>query len=541
LLVLLVLLVLVLRLWHCTGPFYDPLHQRVHLFFGVYPLPGKGPASDQGGFRFWQHVVSNDSVFWRRLPDAIVPDDSHACDATGAHSGSVTLVHGDPVILYTGSLAPAAGQPVDSQGEQVQCIARPLDRDRDPDLVHWNRTGPLGMRRPQAGEKNFRDDTTAWQTTRSTDGLVEWRVGVGASMNISGQQRGVAAVYRSADNLTTFDPKPVLVLHGVDADLVPLPSMWECPDIFRVNASGAVDLLWALKFSAAPHDYYALGDMVTGFANARASRTARIDHGSSFYASKSFVDGAGRRILWAWVKEERACPRSGYCSLQSLPRVVTTETFVQGATHGGMHSWPVLRFAPLPELAMLRDVAGGVNKTGVQLKAGQLLTLPVKSPHMELVVTVQRDQLARCTANRENPAGTDGSLELIVLRSEDGEEQTIVRLSQYINETAPPMKPATVVVAIDRSLSGPTASNKTMPLLSTPCWLADEAVEPMLKIQIFVDATIVEVFVNGGRVAMTSRVYPSANTSGQIGLRSRGGCAQLLASVEAYTLRTIWL
>ena len=67
----------------------------------VYP-----PASFRGGFRFWSHVVSQDMVFWSRLPDAIVP--STACDATGCHSGSTTTVAGVPTILYTGSQRPLA-------------------------------------------------------------------------------------------------------------------------------------------------------------------------------------------------------------------------------------------------------------------------------------------------------------------------------------------------------------------------------------------------------------------------------------------------
>ena len=52
-----------------------------------------------------------DQVLWKRLPDALVPDLAHRCDATGAHSGSVTLVGGDPVKLYTGSLPSATGRP----------------------------------------------------------------------------------------------------------------------------------------------------------------------------------------------------------------------------------------------------------------------------------------------------------------------------------------------------------------------------------------------------------------------------------------------
>ena len=48
-----------------------------------------------------------------------------------------------------------------------------------------------------------------------------------------------------------------------------------------------------------------------------------------------------------------------------------------------------------------------------------------------------------------------------------------------------------------------------------------------------------EVFVNGGRVAMTSRVYPR-NSLGGLALVAEG-CAMELESVDAFQLGSIWL
>ena len=513
------------------GPFYDPLHGRVHLFFGVYPEPGLGPAKDQGGFRFWQHAVSNDTVYWRRLPDAIVPDGSE-CDATGAHSGSTTIVNGDPVILYTGSLAAPAGSPPEATGAQVQCMARPKDRT-DPDLKDWLRTGPLPLKAPQGNFRgNFRDDTTGWQTT--VNGTKEWRVAVGASMNFSGP-RGVAAVYRSED-FRTFDPEPVAIIHGVDSQMLKLPNMWECPDLFQVDAP-SIGELWALKFSADPgmQDYYVLGEMITNFVNAKAwpgKGPALIDYGSSYYASKSFEDKDGRRIIWAWVKEETECPRTERCSLQSLPRVVSVETMTIGP-----RDHQILKFSPLPELKKLRNATTSLNETKVQLKQGELFVLPVRSPHAELRVTVRREELARCN---------ESALQLITLRSEGGAEQTTVRLGNLTaGSSAVHGRPADVRISIDRSKSAvPAASDSAVDSptahLSAQCTLQPDAkVEPLVDIHVYVDATIMEVFVQGGRVAMTTRVYPT-NTNGGLALMSEG-CAMELETVEAHALGSIWL
>lgn len=520
------------------GPFYDELHQRVHLFFGVYPLPGHGPAKDQGGFRFWQHVVSNDTVFWRRVPDAIVPDGSQ-CDATGAHSGSTSIINGEPTILYTGSLAAKPGSAPGSQGAQVQCMARPKDRN-DPDLAEWVRTGPLALQPPQAGQRNFRDDTTAWSA--SLDGKQEWRVGVGASMNISGVTRGVVGVYRSPD-FVNFDPEPVQIIHGVDSRLPsirgtpPLPQMWECPDLFPVHADGIPEI-WVLKFSADPgmRDYYVLGQMLTSFVN--ATQPALIDHGSSYYASKSFVDKLGRRILWAWVKEETSCPRSQHCSLQSLPRVVGVETL-----RVGPHDTQHLRFSPLPELAKLRNTASGqsVDLSSVRLAQDKLMLLPLQSLNMEVKVTILREQLARCSG--------EASLSLLVLRSKNGVEHTSIRLSNLEpgNNTLHG-HPGSVTATVDRSKSaarepfgsdGTTVAPPPAPPLTASCWLSpDSQTEPELTLHVFVDSTIVESFVNSGRVAMTTRVYPH-NNDGTAALLAHG--CDITVHVEAYTLRSIWV
>ena len=278
-------------------------------------------------------------------------------------------------------------------------------------------------------------------------------------------------------------------------------------DFFRVNATN-IGELWALKFSADPgyRDYYALGQMITDFVNAKSPQL--IDHGSSYCefaqhslasilcvwsslrcrlnsacadASKSFQDGQGRRVIWAWVREEMECPKTRRCSLQSLPRVVTAETM-----RVGPHDRQQLKFTPLPELSRLRDTASAFHKAGLTLEQGRLFTLPLRSPHAELAVTVRRSELARCSGF--------GALHLLVLRSEDGAEQTSIRLGNLTNGSSSLHgRPGSVSVSIDRSKSTRhTGVNADPPpKLAASCWLAaDAAEEPTLAISIFVDATI---------------------------------------------------
>lgn len=46
------------------GPMWDPVHEKFHLFYGVYPPPDQGP--DLGGYRFWAHAISDDLAHWKR-------------------------------------------------------------------------------------------------------------------------------------------------------------------------------------------------------------------------------------------------------------------------------------------------------------------------------------------------------------------------------------------------------------------------------------------------------------------------------------------
>ena len=54
----------------------------------------------------------------------------------------------------------------------------------------------------------------------------------------------------------------------------------------------------------------------------------------------------------------------------------------------------MLKSAPFPELRLLRDLTTAyVGRVRVN---NQLLLLPVRSPHAEMVVSIDRGQLARC-------------------------------------------------------------------------------------------------------------------------------------------------
>ena len=62
--------------------------------------------------------------------------------------------------------------------------------------------------------------------------------------------------------------------------------------------------------------------------------------------------------------------------------------------------------------------------------------------------------------------------------------------------------------------------------------------EDVVTFHVFIDRSSVELFVNGGRLVMTGRIYPSETSQG-IKLFAEGGILTVL-SVEAWTLQDIW-
>ena len=62
--------------------------------------------------------------------------------------------------------------------------------------------------------------------------------------------------------------------------------------------------------------------------------------------------------------------------------------------------------------------------------------------------------------------------------------------------------------------------------------------EQTLKLRIFLDRSVVEVFAND-RVCLASRIYPTRADSRGLTLFARGGSARL-SSLDAWEMRSIW-
>ncbi|MHB8972371.1 MAG: GH32 C-terminal domain-containing protein [Pirellulaceae bacterium] len=215
---------------------------------------------------------------------------------------------------------------------------------------------------------------------------------------------------------------------------------------------------------------------------------------NSFFAPESLLDDQGRRIMWAWIFDNPGFAMRteiGWSGTMSLPRVLTLGD-------DGM-----LRMDPPVEIERLRY--HGQAKTNLAIQADSDLALEgVGGNSIEL--------------NLEMTANDAAQFGVKVCCSPGGEEQTLV----YYDAVEKKLK-------VDTNTSSVTEGAKSIE--AGPLELSSN--EP-LKLRIFVDKSVVEVFANS-RQAVMRRIYPSRADSVGVVLFSRGGPASV-TTLEAWDM-----
>ena len=207
---------------------------------------------------------------------------------------------------------------------------------------------------------------------------------------------------------------------------------------------------------------------------------------NSFFAPESLLDGKGRRIMWAWIRDGRSketANASGWSGTMSLSRVLWLG-------EDGM-----LRMAPPKELEILRYNPKTAPDLTVKADADAALK-DIRGNSIELSMEM--------TPNGAQQFG------LKVCASADGQEETLV----YYDANDQKLK----VDTRKSSLGEGPKSIEAGPLKL-------KAGEP-LKLRVFVDKSVVEVFANE-RQAVMRRVYPTLKDSVGVVLFSKGGSTKV--------------
>ena len=202
---------------------------------------------------------------------------------------------------------------------------------------------------------------------------------------------------------------------------------------------------------------------------------------NSFFAPESLLDDRGRRIMWAWAKDRpdfKLRADRDWSGTMSLPRVLSL------APDG------TLRMQVPEELERLRY--NGQKLENLTVAADSELKLDLRGDSFELRLTIDPGDARQCGVK--------------VRTSPGGEEETLI----FYDAQEKKLK-------IDTRKSSLTDKVKTVE--AGPFELPGG--EP-LRLRIFVDKSIVEVFAND-RQAVMRRIYPSREDSLGVALFARGG------------------
>ncbi|KAF7077415.1 hypothetical protein CFC21_081970 [Triticum aestivum] len=449
----------------------------------------------------WGHSVSTDLVNWIQLEPVIEPD--NPSDIDGCWTGSATILSGgQPVILYTG---------VSIDNCQVQNLLLPRNLS-DPYLREWTKAGNNPVIQPVVPGLNrscFRDPTTGWI---GPDGL--WRIAVGAQL----YSYTAALLYKSEDFLSWTRVDHPLYSHN-------LSNMWECPDFFAVlpGYNSGLDMSvaiprgakHALKMSVGYFDKYLIGvydlkrdAFVPDTIVDDCRLWLRIDYGN-FYASKSFFDSKkGRRIIWGW-SQEADCRSDdvakGWAGIHTIPRTIWLD-----GNGKQLLQWPV------DEIESLRT--NEINHQGLELNKGDLFEIngvDTFQADVEIYFELTSidaaepfdpswllDPEKHCCEAGASVHGGIGPFGLVILASNNMDEHTVVHFRVYKSQ-----RKYMILMCSDLRRSS------IRPSPYTPAYGGffelDLAKERNISLRTLIDRSAVESFGGGGRVCITSRVYPA--------------------------------
>jgi beta-fructofuranosidase len=309
---------------------------------------------------------------------------------------------------------------------------------------------------------------------------------------------GMILLYRSSD-LTAWEYlHPLLTGNASTFQPVWLGVMWECPNfltfgdqrvlLFSVQGSGESDLLYPLYFNGTFRDEQFLPETQEVLA-----------HGGYFYAPQVVHDDQGRYLMWGWLMEGRRnslVAEAGWAGTMSLPIIVAP-------LPGGR-----LSLEPAPELTTLREKQW--HYEGIELSESSNF-LPNNSRNDCLEILAEFDLDQNCEFGVKVRCSPDGQEQTRLVYQSEAQRISIEREQSSLNPQ---------VDREDRSV------------------VVEAHPDEVLTLHIFLDCSVVEVFVNG-RYYLASRIYPERPDSLGLELFARKGRAKV-RSLDIWHMASIW-
>lgn len=453
-----------------------------HLYFQYNPYGSKW------GNMHWGHAVSRDLVHWEHLDPAIARD-------TLGHifSGSSVLDTGNTAGFGKNAIV-AIYTNCDMKGKQVQCIAYSTDNGR----TFTNYAGnPVLI--PFDGIQDFRDPKVFWYEKNKS-----WYMIVSADKEIR--------LYKSK-NL-----KEWAYVSAFGEGYGQQPCQYECPDFFQLPVNGDENnKKWVMimninpgcPFGGSATEYF-VGDFdgCTFTPDGDPHEAKWLDFGKDHYATVTYSNTPGRVLAMAWMSNwqyANLTPFKQNRGANTLPRELSLYTR-DGKYYVASNA--------APEVAQLRKstreigdvmvngckemkgIAAGMDgafelEADVTPDAGGTATIELSNNRHERVTITLDMRQGRLVMDRTESGLTDFGKQSV---------PHDIELAWDQRRAAEGQEPARICNALNYHNDFALAT-------WAPLGLCEGKTR---HLDIYADRSSIEIFVDGGRIAMTNLVFPTA-------------------------------
>ena len=473
-----------------------------HLFYQAYP-----PEDPR---QHWGHAISKDLIHWEDLPIAIYPNPEYQ-----VFSGSALVEEDRVIAIYHGTR-----------------LGNMVATSNDPLLLNWEKvtdgaTIPIhkteGDRWQHAKDLPYTIfDPAIWKK----DGIYYALSGSVEYDKRLGQLLPQTYLFKSKD-LVSWD-----FMHPfIEGDrFTEIGDDNACPYFWPIGDKHILQF-----YSHTRGGQYYLGDydkindkfFVTthGKFNFGASGPSGV-HAPSVTPSPDVEGGLisiwnmnpGKKDGWNRVK-------GGNVQIMSLPRLLTL------SKNNSNLDYNILKQEPAGNIESLRYNKKSIDRMIIPPNK-EIILNEIKGNAIEIVTEI-------------NPMNSQ-MVEINVLRSKEREEFTKIAFykdrgtrlttSRFYDGPYRGLKRQyNSILSIDTSYSSTLSNVKSRPPESAPFVLEDGE---NLKLRIFIDKSVVEVFANGKQVVAT-RVFPGMESSLGVSIKSQGDQSELI-SLDSYQMKSIY-
>ncbi len=434
-------------------------NNEVHLFYQ------HNPYSTGWSTMHWGHATTKDFIKWEDQPIALAPDKTY--DKNGCFSGGAIEKNGELYLLYTS---------VDGEGKQQQALAKSNDGIKFTKLNN-NPVIPTSNLPDYTSAYDFRDPAL-WYSEPYYYALI------GAKpTNMSG---GKILLYRSTNLQNDWEYVGTTLASTITGG-----GIYECPDYEVVDGKGV--LISSPQFVKDDNiaNYqnihsatYQLGELDYNsgyFKNDNGEgQMTEFDKGFDFYAPTAMKHPDGRVILTAWMN-------------------MWSRTSFPSAADGWTGSMVLPRELSVKDNHLYQQPVREINnyKTG-KVEFGKTT---IKANETKDFKKISGDCFNLSVTYDLTTMDNKGSFGIELLK--DDTNKTVITYDKETN-----------LLSFDRSKSGWEISCPEDDGENFVRYAKIYPIDGKIKLDIYVDKSSVEIFINDGYYTMTSTVFPKNNATG---------------------------